>query len=130
MVWDYEFKRLSDEGPLEIHRVFRVKWWERFQLGYNPANPATQASSSSNPIIQESSSSNPIIQESSSSSPTPTANPEVLTLQQKNIALELELKRLCKKKAAVFEDDQDSYEDFFDDDYCDYVDLDYCDSLN
>ncbi|GAB2270487.1 hypothetical protein Dimus_005381, partial [Dionaea muscipula] len=129
MVWDYEIKRPSDEEPLEIHRVFRVKWWERFALGYNPANPAAQASSSTNPIIQASSSLNPIIQESSSSSPTPTANPEVLTLQQKNTALQLELKRLRKKQAAIFEDDQDPYEDFFDDDDCDCVDLDYCDSL-
>ncbi|GAB2292432.1 hypothetical protein Dimus_026672 [Dionaea muscipula] len=129
MVWDYEFKRPSDEESLEIHRVFRVKWWERFQLGYNPTNPAAQASSSSNPIIQVSSSSNLIIQASSSSSPTPTANPKVLTLQQKNTALELELKSLRKKQASVFEDDQDPYENFFDDDDCDCVDLNYCDSL-
>ncbi|GAB2292434.1 hypothetical protein Dimus_026674 [Dionaea muscipula] len=97
MVWDYEFKRPSDEEPLEIHRVFRLKWWERFQLGYNPANPTTQASSSSNPIIQASSSSNPIIQASSSSSPTPTTNPEVL--QRKTEEAALATKRL--KEVAV-----------------------------
>ncbi|GAB2275557.1 hypothetical protein Dimus_010314 [Dionaea muscipula] len=84
LVWDYDFRKASADDPLEIHRIFKVKWWEKFEFGFIPPIESVSIKLCLS---------------------TPILDSQLLTLRHKKAALEKQISQL-KRQVAVSEDSQ------------------------
>ncbi|GAB2223583.1 hypothetical protein Droror1_Dr00017724 [Drosera rotundifolia] len=96
--------------PAEVHQVFKVKWWPKFQIGFVP--PISMCMP---PTPQQVSA----LDVSSSSSSSTIIDAQVLILQREKEALQRRIALLKKDMPSpmhpIYQDSQDPYDDIDDD---------------